>query len=151
MDKVLIKTIEYLDILPIWKYHLWPNRTTPIEPNSGMLFLKGHAIQNMHTTPTFFGYFFEDKLVGVNSGHMCFDNTYRSRGLYVCSEYRSKGIGKELLMATIRQGFKENANFVWSYPRFTSKATYESAGFIICSEWYETEQGMNAFCAIGNS
>lgn len=149
MDKGYIKTIEYLDILPVWTDYLWPNRTSPIESNSGMLFLEGHTIKNMFMTPTFFGYFIDDKLAGVNSGHMCLDKTYRSRGLYVFPEYRGRGIGKELLIATIEQGFKEAANFIWSYPRNTSWSTYEAAGFIICSEWYESEQGLNAFCAIG--
>lgn len=151
MVEGFIKTIEYLDILPIWTDYLWPNRTSPIEPNSGMLFLEGHTIKNMFMTPTFFGYYINDKLIGVNSGHMCLDKTYRSRGLYVFPEYRGEGVGRILLKATVDQGFLENANFVWSYPRYTSWKTYESTGFIICSPWYDTEQGQNAFCAIGKS
>lgn len=145
-----IKKIEYKDIFPVWTNHLWPNRSTPIEPNSAMIFKEGYTVKNMFMTPTFFGYYIGNTLVGVNSGHKCLDKSYRSRGLYVFPEYRGRGIGKDLLNATVNQGFSELATFIWSYPRYDSWKTYESVGFSLCSEWYEGEQGLNAYCALGN-
>jgi len=54
-----------------------------------------------------------------------------------------------LLLATIDEGFKKQANFVWSYPRKESWNTYNSAGFTLSSKWESSEMGINAYCKIG--
>ena len=101
------------------------------------------------TIPTFFGYFIEDKLVGVNSGHKCSDNSYRSRGVYVFPEFRKREIGTKLLIATIDQGRSEGCSFVWSYPRRSSWNTYQSAGFRLAGDWEKSETSeANAYCRI---
>ena len=114
-----------------------------------MNFLGGYDIKNMKTVPSFFAYIQDSKILGVNSGHKCFDNSYRSRGLFVFPEYRNKGIGVSLLKETILQGHKESASFVWSYPRKTSWSTYEHAGFYLASDWEVSETSdSNAYCKI---
>lgn len=142
----MIKNISYEQIFEIWSYHLWANRKSPIEPVSAMIYKSGYDLKNFNFSPNFFAYFVDDKVAGVNSGHRCFDNSYRSRGLFVFPEYRKQGIGIKLLEATIEQGTKEHCEFVWSYPRFNSWTTYEKAGFVLTSEWSEGETGINAFC-----
>ena len=62
-----------------------------------------YDLKNMEFTPTFWGAFHNDKLVGVNSGHMTLGRLYRSRGLVVLPEYRKKQIAQKLLMKTIAQ------------------------------------------------
>ena len=94
---------------------------------------------NMSTTPTFFGLYVGDELVGVNSGHMCLGNHYRSRGLFVYPKHRGKNYGVMLLYRTVEQGKKEGAEMVWSLPRQTSIKTYQAAGFELASEWFPTE------------
>ena len=140
--------ISFEEIYPIWKSYLWPSRTSPIEPNSAMCYLGGYDMYNMSTKPTFFAYMIDDEIVGVNSGHMCADNQYRSRGLFVFEEYRGRGIGKELLLATIEQAKWEGASMCWSYPRKDSRRTYEKAGFVLQSEFKPNETGLNAYCSI---
>ena len=142
----MINLISYEIIFPIWRNYLWPNRKDKIEPHSAMLFLDGYDLKNFDYCPSFFGYFVNDKLVGVNSGHKCYDNSYRSRGLYVDKDYRKKGIGKELLLATIAQGKKECADFIWSYPKQSSWKCYASAGFTLSSDWHLSENDTNAYC-----
>lgn len=142
----MIKKITFEEIYPVWKNYLWPERTSAIEPQSAMLFLSGYDLKNFDYPSTFFGYFLEDILVGVNSGHLCIDRSYRSRGLFVMPEYRGKGIGKNLLIETIKQGIEEKAKFIWSLPRRTSWNTYAAAGFDLVTEWQETETSINAFC-----
>ena len=84
----------------------------------------------MEFTPTFWGAFYNDKLVGVNSGHMCIDKLYRSRGLFVFPEYRGFGIGQKLLMKTIAQAIHEKAIVCWSYPKNTAERSYHMQNFL---------------------
>lgn len=141
-----IKTISFEEILPIWSNHLWPNRTSPIESNSAMCYQGGYDMFNMNTTPTFFAYYVGDEIAGVNSGHLCKNNHYRSRGLFVFEKFRGLGIGTKLLKATIAQGKKEGAIICWSFPRDSSWMTYDYAGFELVSEYSPNETGNNAYC-----
>lgn len=143
-----IKRVSFQEILPIWKNYLWPDRVSEITPTSAMSFMGGYDLQNMQHNPTFFAYIIDDQIVGVNSGHMCKDNDYRSRGLYVFEKFRGRGIGTELLIATINQAKIENATLCWSYPKDTSWRTYSKAGFVLASDFEISENGNNAYCVI---
>ncbi len=146
---VMIKIISFDEILPIWKNHLWPDRQSNIDPNSAMCFLGEYDLVNTTTTPTFFSYVVHGEIAGVNSGHMCKDNHYRSRGLYVFPNFRGKGIGTILLRATIAQAMVEGAVLCWSYPRKSSWKSYFAAGFELASEWEGSETSdANAYCKI---
>lgn len=142
----MIIKITFEEIFLIWSEYLWPGRVSRIEPVSAMLYLQGHDLKNYNYEPTFFGYYVGTELAGVNSGHMCCDLSYRSRGLFVFPEYRKKGIATSLLLETIQQGSKEYAKFVWSLPKKDSWSAYSNAGFILSSDWINTETGTNAFC-----
>lgn len=145
----MINLISWETIKHVWTDHLWTKRESPIEPNSAMNFLNGYSSYNLHTTPTFLGYFVDKELAGVNSGHMCENNQYRSRGLYVFDKYRGQGLGVKLLLATINQAKNENADMIWSLPRYTSWNTYSNAGFVLSSEWFTTEtSNSNAYCSL---
>ena len=142
----MIKRITWKQILPIWKDQLWPHRKTTIESTSAMNFLSGYSMENMKSVPTFFGYFIDNKIIGVNSGHRCADNSYRSRGLWVQTDHRKQGIGKLLLKATINCAVDEQCGMIWSYPRFTSWSTYSNLGFNLASSWHISEtSNKNAF------
>jgi GNAT superfamily N-acetyltransferase len=144
----MIEKISFDEVYSIWNQYLWKNRTSKIEPISAMLLNRTYDLQNFNYTPTFFGYVTDNQLVGVNSGHMCCDNTYRSRGLYVLEEYRKQGIGLKLLKATIEQGINENASCIWSYPKQNSWSTYKLAGFELYSYWEVSELDINAYCIL---
>lgn len=145
----MIKIISWAEIRHVWHFHLWPDRSTAIEPTSAMLYLEGYDMKNILYSPTFFGFFVNNKLIGVNSGHLCADNSYRSRGLWVDEDHRGHGYGKELLQATIYQAKKESANYVWSFPRKTSWPAYKSVGFKKTSNWVKSETSQaNAFCIL---
>lgn len=145
----MIKKIKFSQILPLWKNELWPDRISVIETNSAMSYLNGYNIENMNYEPTFFGYFIGRNIIGVNSGHTCKDNSYRSRGLWVNKEYRNKGIGKLLLLETITQAKLEKCSTIWSYPRKTSWPTYKSVGFELTSKWHKSETSeANAYCIL---
>jgi GNAT superfamily N-acetyltransferase len=143
----MVKTISWSKIVNIWKNNLWPNRQSPIETNSAMCYLEGIDMSNMYTNPTYFGYIIDNQIVGVNSGHKCSDNSYRSRGLWVDPSYRNRGIGTALLLETIDQAMKEYSDFTWSFPRASSWHTYKKAGFNLSSDWMTSETSdKNAYC-----
>lgn len=144
----MISNTTFDVINEIWSKELWPNRKSIITPTSAMNYLEGYDLINMTYNPTFICYLVEEEIAGVNSGHLCMDGSYRSRGLFVYPKYRKQGIGPKLLLATIDQGRKENARFVWSYPRNTSWETYKKAGFELTTDWEYSETGINAFCKI---
>jgi len=144
----MIVETDFETIRYIWKDYLWPTRTSAIEQHSAMLLNGTFDIKNFDNKATFLLYHDNGSIAGCNSGHLCSDNSYRSRGLYVFPEYRKQGIGKKLLEHTINIGKKENANMIWSYPRYESWKTYQSAGFSLCSEWAASETGTNAYCIL---
>jgi GNAT superfamily N-acetyltransferase len=143
-----LEKISFHQILPIWDNYLWPNRISEITPTSAMCYLGGYDLVNMDSIPTFFAYMIDGEIAGVNGGHMCNDNEYRSRGLYVFEKFRGKGIGTALLKATIEQAVEEEAALCWSYPKDSSWNTYARAGFVLASEFEISENGTNAYCMI---
>lgn len=139
----MIEEISYEAILPYWKDSLWPNRKDPIEPISWMKFLQGYE-DNSNEVATYFAWVEDGSIVGVNSGHTCKDGSYRSRGLWVNPSVRGRGIGKELLLATIKKG--QDSTFVWSFPKQSSWRTYHSVGFELASDFKSNVNDTNAFC-----
>ena len=155
-----IKKITYDDILPMWTKYM-PNMS--LEPTSAMScflihvknektykfeFIDHYDLENQKFTPTFWGAFDNEKLIGVNSGHMTLDRMYRSRGLYVNKDYRGRGIGQKLLMKTTSQGYHENAIAIWSYPKHDSWSTYGYVGFrqsghTFNFEWEQSGESFN--------
>jgi len=144
----MITETDWYTIKYIWKHYLWPIRSSAIEPHSAMLLDGTYDIKNFDNKATFLVYHENGSIAGCNSGHLCSDNTYRSRGLYVFPEYRKKGIGKELLKSTINIGIEQQANLIWSYPRYESWSTYSSAGFTLAGQWEKSETGINTYCIL---
>lgn len=142
----MIEQVGFEAIYPLWRNHLWPNRTSPIESHSAMLLYNTFDLKNFTYDADYFLYKVNGKTAGCNSGHMCCDGTYRSRGLFVFPEYRKQGIGTLLLLHTIDKAKTKQASIVWSYPKFESWSTYKSAGFKLVSDWTLGETGKNAFC-----
>jgi len=144
----MLKKLTFEEVLPIWRDHLWPERESSIDSNSAMCYLGGYDLQNM-TSPTFFAYVIDNEIAGVNSGHRTINDGYRSRGLYVFERFRGKGIGTQLLKATIEQAKLEHCNMCWSYPRKSSWKSYLNAGFELASDWEKSETSDdNAYCVI---
>ena len=134
----MIKEISFHEIKIIWEQGLWPN--IEIKPVSSMTYTKQNDMQvyNLdYSKPVYYAYYEQDKIIGVNSGHLVNNTEYRSRGVWVNPEVRGKKIGKTLLMHTIEQGKKENCKIIWSFPRKNSLWLYESVGFKKSSDWID--------------
>lgn len=144
---MIIKNITFDEILPVWRDHLWKGRISDIKPTNGCKFLGGYDKDIEKNTPTFFGVFQDDKLVGVNSGHITNEFEYRSRGIYVFPEYRRQGISQLLFEATERQSKIENRHTFWSMPRMSVLDAYIKFGFSVVSKEFndKVEFGPNCF------
>lgn len=130
LKDVLILEIAYEEAEGFWKTHLWPDRPESWRPVSTMLFDGGFdmSIRENHP-PTFWGAFWGNRLVGVNSGHFTSAEDFRSRGLCVLPDFRGKGIGRRLLQTTSDHARSRGARRVWSYPKLSSWGVYEKSGF----------------------
>ena len=135
----MIKEIEFDVVVAIWEYL---HRDRKHIPYSDMSYLGGHFKEKPEHI-YYFGYYIEHMLVGVNSCHET-DKGFRSRGLYVCSAFRNKGIGISLLNHTIDVAFK-HSNMIWSFPKKEALSIYQRAGFVADTELIEADYGMNCY------
>jgi|VirMetMinimDraft_7_1064189.scaffolds.fasta_scaffold79736_2 GNAT superfamily N-acetyltransferase len=144
----MIKQIAWDEIYPIWETFLWPQRSSKIESNSAMVFNQPgiYRIENMHTLPTFVGYYLDSQLIGVSSGHRCIDNSYRIRGTWLNESHRGNGIAQQLIAVLIDTGIKENTQFAWTIPRVGASSTmFARMGFETVSDEFSTETGTNVY------
>lgn len=138
--KVIESTFE--EVYPIWNEKLWPERISKIESMSSLYWraprdiIKDSSIFEKYI-PTFFAIKEDNQIVGVNSGFRTDERIYRSRGVWVKEEYRSKGYGQVLLMQAIIQGKKENCHWIWSMPRKSALKTYVKVGFKKRGKWID--------------
>ena len=147
-NMALLKDIDFQTIEKIWRDYLWVGRISKIESHSAMLHSYTENDMGNFLLPNWYhGCYVDGEIVGVNSGHICTDNSVRSRGLWVHPNHRKCGYGKQLLMATIDEARSCKALSVWSYPRKSSWPTYASAGFHLTSDWAASETSeANAYC-----
>ena len=126
-----IKFLNQEEILQIWRTKLWPDRQTPIELVSSMVFLGGY--DTAKGDPVFIGFKENSTIIGCNSLHLCSDGSARSRGLYVLPKFRNAGLGSKLLVETIRISKQLGANHCWSFPRAEALKVYCKSGFYVRS------------------
>lgn len=136
-----IEQIDFEQILPVWKDHLWPNRQSPIETHSAMKWpnIHKHSMEVFNRTPFFFAAVDNEQIVGVNSCHWVEGTWWRSRGLWVDPNYRGQTFGLHLLREASRTAKAHGASMIWSLPRVSSLATYARAGYIQVSDPAATE------------
>lgn len=145
----MIEEISFDTILSIWKNKLWQKRPS-IDSHSAMLIEPGkYDFGNFLLPIWYFGLFENNKIIGVNSCHLCVDGSMRSRGLWVDNIFRGRGYGKMLLLYAINKAQHCDSNFIWSFPRKTAWPTYNSVGFVLTSDWQASETSdANTFCRL---
>lgn len=130
----LVKPITFDVIKNIWYHFLWPNRLDIHETNS-MQYLGGYDRDiSKKYKPYFFGLFYNDNLIGVNSCHRTSDKYMRSRGIFIHQEYREKKLSSLLFTEVERTAIYENCSYIWSLPRISALPAYVSFGFKPTSE-----------------
>ena len=149
MYKVLVGTFD--DVKPLWDKFLWPGRNSKRINNwiwnlTESLPSEGRLNENISEV-TFHIVKIDDRVIGTNSVY--FSNVhnkkvyYRSRGLWVASEFRNKGIAQLLLKSSIKTAIKNDADIIWTCPRNTSINTYNSVGFVDREVTFKNNYGIN--------
>lgn len=139
---MIIQEISFDQICQIWQEQLWPNRISPIETHSAMTwpFEENNQEYDMSIfeyTPTFFGVFNDQKLIGVNSGHKTQDTVYRSRGIWVEPKYRKANVSQLLFKATESKAIDEGCDMIWSIPRKSALPAYVKFGFESVGDFFD--------------
>jgi GNAT superfamily N-acetyltransferase len=147
--KFIVEKISFEDTEIIWSTKLWANRESPIRPMSSMIYKKGYDL-NIYKKykPTFFGIKnCRGSLVGVNSGHRTSDEEYRSRGLWIDSDYRNLRLSRHLFESLEIQAKEEKCKYIWSIPRKESLYAYIQFGFLQSSDFFDegVEFGPNCY------
>lgn len=145
----MIREISWEKIYPIWTTYLWPARHD-VKTMSSMTLSREYNIKiYKEFKPTFWGYYSGDLLIGVNSGHSVYSHEFRSRGLFVVSDYRRQGIATALLKTCIQHAFATGHTVCWSFPNIKSIQTYFNAGFSLEYDIiYDADFGQNQYVAI---
>ena len=138
---MLVERITFEEILPIWRDHLWAGSTIKIETHSAIVFRSNpfeYDIRYFDEPASYFAAVEDGRILGVNSGHATF-GVYRTRGMYVFPEFRGRGVGSQLLLATFKQGVQEGKSSCWGMPRKSAWEFYAQHGFEQVSECFHTE------------
>ncbi len=142
----MLKIIDFNTIQPIWQNELWTGRTSLIEPVS-VINETGTIDMNILTNiPTFYGYYVHDWLVGVNSCFRTSTGAMRSRGLWVHTEFRGKGIGTKLILDMIPSAKENQITKIWTMARHSSVDFYLRMGFEKYGETNQYEFGPHSLC-----
>ena len=89
---------------------------------------------DLHTT-THFGYFNEEKLVGILSVFQKTNDCWQSknqiqlRGMAVLADFQKKGIGEELIKKVIEFAQNNQVELIWFNAREKAVSFYEKLGF----------------------
>ena len=138
------KKIDFNTIVDIWQHKLWSHRESDIETHSAMTWPFSWPDNEIDMSifeypATFWGVYIDNKLVGVNSGHLSAEVEYRSRGIWVDPDHRGKGIANLLFCMLENQATIEGAEMIWSIPRKTALPAYTKFGFMTVGDFLETE------------
>lgn len=134
-----LREIDADTAIDFWKTYLWPDRASAVEPTSAMRLNGGIDMSYMDSTPYFVGAFDGRTLVGVNSGHATGSWIWRSRGLIVVPSHRGYKLGVTLLSNVLCRAKRDGALMVWSIPRVSAYHAYAAAGYVRCSQVFQTE------------
>lgn len=134
---------SFTEVQAIWANELWAGRKSPIESNSAMRWLGGIDMALMDSPASFWivrsSTAGAPVIVGVLSGHFggLIDSvrSYRTRGLWVHSDFRGQGVARSLMQAAVEQAKHENCEILWTFPRQSSMPAYEKLGFMKVGDW----------------
>lgn len=142
----IIKEIDFKEVLFFWENFLWKGRKSKITPTHAMGYKRG-TFNLQDPRPVFFGAFYDNQCVGVNSCYSTNEFEFRSRGLWVNPTHRGLGISKKLLKAAIDHASSCQGEMIWSMPRESALYAYLSVGFEKTSDFFDegVEFGPNCY------
>lgn len=147
---IVVTTIDFDTIFPVWHNLLWPGRASPIRPVSTIMLMGGYdmsILTKYESQAMFFGVYDADgNLAGVFSGHPTSDSEYRGRGLYVRPDVGQQGIGRALVETVVNMASNTGRDLCWSLPRVANVPFFQKCGFVpMSSPVTDFEFGPNVY------
>jgi len=141
-----LQNLTWEQVKPIWDTKLWPGRDS--EPVTSMKYLGGYDMALKDANPHFIGVVVGEHIIAVNSYVPTGANEWRSRGLWVDSNFRKQGHAKTLLKFMLTHVRDIGGTMIWTMPRMDALAAYESVGFVRTTEWSEHDWGTNCYAMV---
>lgn len=141
---------SFREILPVWRDHLWPGRTSPLREQSSMRLEGGFDPEIYKNQVYFYKILVGDVLAGTNSVFKTGDGEFRSRGLFVFPEFRGQSLSRALLEEAIAYTKLNGGEVLWSIPRVSALSAYERVGFqkLRATDEQDMEFGPNVYAAL---
>ena len=145
-----VEEISFEEIKEVWERELWPNKKNGVAKANEWTWywlqkeLGKDKQMAKEAEPTFIGIRSGKELVAVNSCY--YSNTkdlfkyWRSRGLWVRSDFRGQKYSSVLLIWCLEYAKKKGGSYIWTVPRQSALPAYRSVGFVQVSEWFEDGQ-----------
>lgn len=141
-----VSIVNFDKVYPIWKDELWADRKTEITASSPIDFMGKYNTDILQNAPICFACYDADEIIGVNTLLQTSMTHCRSRGIYVKSEQRLKGVGHLLMKETLKYAKYLCFEYIWSMPRESALSFYLKFGFKQVSEFDDQyEFGPNCF------
>jgi GNAT superfamily N-acetyltransferase len=139
-----LSSITFDEIYPIWRTHLWPDRTSEIETHSAMTWPFGddtsrYDMRIFSYPVTYLAKIVDNRIIGTFSGFKTSESQYRLRGAWVDPLYRRQGILTDIINELHRQAMREGATMVWCTPRQSSLSIYKKLGYITYGDFFDSE------------
>ena len=113
----------------------------PGQPLNTTFYDKDHDIDTFHMAISIkskvrcIATFYPEKMEGVYSR-----KAYRLRGMATHPNYRSKGLGKDLMQSAFTHLLQQHADLLWCKARLEAIPFYCSLGFKIIGDQYDIEE-----------
>jgi N-acetylglutamate synthase-like GNAT family acetyltransferase len=151
---MIYRKTTFEHILPVWENNLWPGRKSAIETHSVMTWpwseQPRYDMSIFEYPATFWCATNQDKVIAVISGHKTSQKHYRTRGIWVDSDHRLRGISQMLFLLVGAQAKLEHCNKLWSLPKQSAIRAYTKAGFITEGDYFVTEMSVSNIYAQKN-
>ncbi len=141
----VVSATDFSIVFPIWRNNLWPERESPIEATSALLFKGGIDMSYKSHEAFFLKMEKEGQTVGVVSGQRTRPHEFRFRGLYCFKNFRRQGLGSRLFFEVEKEAKKRGGSSLWGLCRHSKKAFYLSVGMKDCGITKQFEYGPHLY------
>lgn len=118
---IIIKEIEFSDILFVWQNELWPNRKSLIEPVNAIGIGSELDFNIMSSVPVFYGIYLNGEIVPCLSSHASSLFEFRIRGMCTRAECRKRCFASSLVDHLLEYARCQDFKTAWIMTRIVNE------------------------------